>query len=83
MSDRALLGAVGDLIAYMLDLHDERERLRRLQADDVTGGQIQSVEEIVGASSNGWDFVPESELIAAAVRVVVGSLDKSAEESSK
>ena len=72
MTDRALLGGYGDAIAYMLRLHDEREHLRNLQPEDVTGAQIQSVEGMVGASSNAWDYVREGDLIAAAVRVMLG-----------
>jgi len=66
-------------IADLLRLQDERERLRRLQPKDVTQTQIHAVESIVGQSSHAWDFVPESDLIAAAVRVIVASLDKSAD----
>ena len=60
-----------EVIAMLSHLHDERERLRNLQPEDVTGAQIHTVERIVGPG-NSWDFVPESNLIAAAVRVVLG-----------
>lgn len=55
------------------------DRLRTLQAEDVTGAQMQAVEHIIGVANPAWDFVREGDLIAAAVRVMVASLDKNAD----
>lgn len=69
ITPRAVLGDVGDLITYMLHLHDERQRLRNLQPEDVTEEQ-----------RTEWLNVPwmlrfraemHCNMIAAAVRVMV------------
>ena len=59
-----------EAIAMLSRLHDERERLRNLQAEDVTRKQVDQV-----ADEYRW---ASRDMIAAAVRVIVASLDKTA-----
>ena len=59
-----------EVIAMLSHLHDERERLRNLQAEDVTRKQVDQV-----ADEYRW---ASRDMIAAAVRVIVASLDKPA-----
>ena len=59
-----------EVIAMLSRLHDERERLRNLQAEDVTRKQVDQV-----ADEYRW---ASRDMIAAAVRVIVASLDKPA-----
>ena len=64
------------IVRYMLHLHDLVERLRNLQQQDITEEQRA---EWLGTP---WLFSDRSQMhcdmIAAAVRVIVNSLDKSA-----
>lgn len=67
------------IVDYMLQLHDERERLRNLQAADVTEEQRT---EWLGTP---WLFADRAEMhremIAAAVRVMLGGLDNSTDSA--
>ena len=74
MPDREMLGCLGDLVAYMLRLHDERERLRNLQSKDVTREHVETIESEIGYRLDPYD-------IASSVRVIVASLDKPADSA--
>ena len=69
------------IVDYMLRLHDERERLRNLQAEDVMIEHVRRIEHDVDTPAENWGTVDERELIAAAVRVMVASLDKPADSA--
>ena len=66
-------------VRYMLDLHDLMERLRRLQPDDVTNQQ--RVDWLHSPWSGSDLKTLHHEMIAAAVRVMVASLDKPADSA--
>ena len=55
----------------LLQLHDERERLRNLHSKDVTREHVETIESEIGYRLDPYD-------IASSVRVIVASLDKTA-----